>query len=169
MAAIDKRAEAQGTAARRARAGKTKAFGSDASQPAAGAVNTFHARILLADDDPDMRKMVARSLRRSGYQVVEVSDGNELLQHLNNGVVPSHYEEPDLVVSDIRMPGQSGIEVLAGLRRANWAMPVILITAFGDRATHEESRRLGAAIVLDKPFEMDELMHAVEAIVPPRF
>jgi CheY-like chemotaxis protein len=129
----------------------------------------YQAYVLLADDDPDMRQMIARRLRRAGYRVKEVADGGQLLKHLGNEKLRRLYEEPDLVISDIRMPGLSGLEVLGILRQADWAMPVILITAFGDRQTHDDARRLGAATLLDKPFELDDLMYAVRSILPPRF
>lgn len=64
------------------------------------------------------------------------------------------------------MPGCGGLEVLARMRRVEWSTPVILITAFGDAETHTEACRLGAARVLDKPFDVDELCLAARAIVP---
>jgi len=135
---------------------------------AVGSDGKYQAHVLLADDDTDMRHMIARSLRRAGYSVVEVEDGTQLLEHLGDDLLESRYQEPDLIVSDIRMPGVTGLEMLGNLRRSDWAMPVVLITAFGDDQTHEESKRLGATLV-DKPFELDELLHAVRAILPPRF
>lgn len=127
------------------------------------------ARVLLAEDDPDMRALLARALRRIGYSVVEVQDGLALLQRVRSGLDDEHDVAPDLIISDIRMPGCSGLEVLAGLRACDWAMPVILITAFGDEAAHAEARRLGAALLLDKPFDLDDLLHVAQAIIPPRF
>ena len=61
----------------------------------------------------------------------------------------------------------TGLEVLARLCAAPGGPPVILVTAFGDRATHAEAARLGAVAVLDKPFELDELCRAAMAIVAP--
>ncbi len=120
------------------------------------------ARVLLAEDDDEMRKMVASALRKDGYEVIEVRDGWQLLQYLATHRLKSDSDElVDLLISDIRMPGRNGLDVLAGLRWADWAMPVILITGFGDRQTHAEARRLGAAAVFDKPFELDDLRTAV--------
>ena len=62
-----------------------------------------------------------------------------------------------LLISDIRMPGKNSLDVLAGIRWADWSLPVILITAFADAKTNAEARRLGAAMVFDKPFELKEL------------
>ena len=76
-------------------------------------------------------------------------------------------EVPDLVISDIRMPGYSGFEVLAGLRRADRRTPFILITALGEHETYAEARRLGATFIFHKPFEVDDLRTAVLNLVPP--
>jgi DNA-binding response OmpR family regulator len=58
------------------------------------------------------------------------------------------------------------MEVLRYLRKSDWTMSVIMITAFGDKQTHEEARQLGTAAVLDKPFDVDDLVHAARSIVP---
>jgi len=65
------------------------------------------------------------------------------------------------------LPGFTGLELLAELRKSDWAFPVVLITAFGDETLHLEGKRLGAAMVLDKPFDIEELVVAVRLLVPP--
>jgi DNA-binding response OmpR family regulator len=125
-------------------------------------------RILLAEDDKEMRHLLASVLSRDGWQVIEAQDGCELLQYIGSLLLRSRDAIAlDLVISDVRMPGRSGLDVLAGLRRADWATPFILITAFGSDELHREARRLGAAAVFDKPFEIDELRAAVLRLVPP--
>jgi len=117
--------------------------------------------ILLAEDDPDMRRMLASSLRQD-YEVVEVSDGDEALTWLGPGVLDGDSERlPALIVSDIRLPYFSGLEILEGMQLASRRVPVILITGFGDTETHAAARQLGAQQVLDKPFEIRELLDAV--------
>jgi DNA-binding NtrC family response regulator len=74
----------------------------------------------------------------------------------------------DAIVSDIRMPGTSGLAILEGLNECQSAMPVILITAFGDRDTHERARQLGVVAVFDKPFDMADLLAALHRVVPPQ-
>jgi DNA-binding response OmpR family regulator len=135
--------------------------------PNAGAKVGWNSRILLAEDNDDMRAMLASVLRRDGYLVIEAKDGRELVKHLTlHGA--GEASDIDLVISDVRMPGASGLDVLAGLREIDWSMPVILITAFGSADTKERAGQLGAAILLDKPFELEELRHAVRSVVPPR-
>jgi CheY-like chemotaxis protein len=115
-------------------------------------------RILLAEDQPEMRSLLCGMLAREGYEVVVAQDGPGLIQTLIAGLTEDGDAWiPDLIISDVRMPGFSGLEVLARLRRESWAMPVVLITAFGDQELHDEVARLGGACVLDKPFELEQL------------
>jgi DNA-binding response OmpR family regulator len=124
-------------------------------------------RILLAEDDYDMRKLLTWSLSKSGYEVIECPDGIHLLDHVRTFFPPAEPEDFDLIISDIRMPGITGLEVLEGTREYKEFPPMILITAFGDEETHEQARRLGAVAIFDKPFEIDDLLTKVREIVPP--
>ncbi len=119
-------------------------------------------RILLAEDDRAMRQLLAVALRGEGYEVVEAEDGFELVDYLRcPPTVEGRSRRFDLVVSDIRMPILSGMDALKCMRDSDPTTPMILITAFGDPRTHAEARRLGANLVLDKPFQMEELKTAV--------
>ena len=116
-------------------------------------------RVLLAEDDDAFRRLLAGALRRGGFEVIEARDGRELVDRLASllpGAGPSDGMPIDLIVSDIRMPGITGLDVLDKLRLADWATPVILITAFGDNATRAEAIRLGATM-FDKPFDLSDL------------
>ena len=107
------------------------------------------------------------ALVRDGYEVIEVANGPALIHALISGLLEEQTRAPDLIITDVRMPGMTGMEVLARLRREAWSIPFILITAFGDEALHKEAERLGAARVLDKPFEMEELLAAVHRVLNP--
>jgi len=125
--------------------------------------------VLVADDDEDMRALVATTLREDGYLVREARDGAELLTRLEEALDdPS--ARPDVVVSDVLMPGLSGLGVLNALRRAQQDVPVILITVLTDETIHVVARRLGAVGVLHKPFDIDDLrtaiIHACRAFGP---
>ena len=69
--------------------------------------------------------------------------------------------EYDLIISDIRMPGVTGLEVLEGASQTDGFPPMILITAFGNEETHEQAERLGAVAFLDKPFEIELMIETV--------
>ena len=118
-------------------------------------------RILLAEDDAEMRALVSGDLRRAGYGVVECADGAALLQRLDsaNRTVGLGV---DLVVADVRMPELTGLEVLECVRRADPFTPYIVVTAFGSAETRRAAERLGALAVLDKPFEIKDLLRLVE-------
>jgi len=126
-------------------------------------------RVILAEDDEELRSLLAGVLRRDGYDVVEASSGLELLELLadllqRRGSVPCC----ELVVTDIRMPGATGLQVLETLRHRDWATPLMVITAFGDEQAHAEARRLGVAAMFDKPFDLDDFRMAVWNLLSPR-
>ena len=122
--------------------------------------------ILLAEDDKEMRSLLALMLRKEGYRVCECRDGLSLLDMLSSFFLPG--EEPenfDLIISDIRMPGVTGMEILTGSNELDNFPPIILITAFGDKETHVQAERFGAAALFDKPFDIDEMLKMVRAIL----
>ncbi len=132
----------------------------DADDPA---VALFDPVVLLAEDDPNMRRLMARALRRDGYHVVELDSGASLDAEARRlealGSVPS------LIVSDIRMPGMSGLEVLRRVRALGWEIPIVLVTAFGDEETLNDAARDGATVVFSKPFDLDDLRLACRLFV----
>jgi len=137
--------------------------------PAPGAPPRRQPLVLLAEDDAEFRHLLATVLAEEGYEVVEAEDGLALLASIEDTLtVRRERPEAFLVVADVRMPGLTGLDVLTILRCANWATPVILITAFGDEATHAEGRELGAVAVFDKPFNVDALRATVLETIPPR-
>lgn len=115
-------------------------------------------RVLVAEDDREMSAVLTESLAADGYEVLPVETGTEALAVLfyRVGSAP-----PDAAVMDVRMPGLTGLQVLSALRRSGSDLPVIIITAFGEDAVHEEAAALGAARVFDKPFDIDELCGAL--------
>jgi CheY-like chemotaxis protein len=125
-------------------------------------------RILLAEDDLEMRRLIADTLRRAGYEVIEARNGGELLDQLTGWLVDDQRPVPfDLVISDQRMPGFTGLGVLEGLRAFAGAPPFILITAFGGSEFAAEACRAGARAVLDKPFELPDLLATVARLIGP--
>jgi len=124
--------------------------------------------ILLAEDDKEMRSLLALMLKKEGYQVCECTDGLSLLDMLASFFLPSEeHEHFDLIISDIRMPGVTGMEILMGSNELDNFPPMILITAFGDKETHLQAERLGAVALFDKPFDIDEMLKTVRTILLP--
>lgn len=124
------------------------------------------ARVLVSEDEAEMRTLLMIALRREGYDVTACPDGDTLLDEL--AAAACQGEHYDLVISDIRMPGLTGMQVLWGLHGWPGLPDVILITAFGDAETHATAHRLGAAAVLDKPFEPETLLAKVREVLARR-
>ena len=112
------------------------------------------SRILIVDDEQSMRQMVAIALRQEGYDVVIAEDGEVASRELQANKV-------DVVVSDIKMPGLNGIDLLRFARENSPATEVILMTAYTSTESAIEALRLGAYDYISKPFEIDDLKATV--------
>ncbi|MEX1128017.1 MAG: sigma-54 dependent transcriptional regulator, partial [Vicinamibacterales bacterium] len=109
------------------------------------------ARVLVVDDEPSMRQMLSFALRREGYDVTTAEDGRTALQALEDGVF-------DIVITDVRMPELSGVDLLREARRLDPSVSVIMMTAYGSKETVLEALRLGATDYVEKtPNLRDEL------------
>ena len=108
------------------------------------------SRVLVVDDEQSMRNMLAIALKQEGYEVVTAEDGEAARREIEASSV-------DLIVSDIRMPGLDGIEVLRFAREHTPGTEVILVTAHASTASAVEALRLGAYDYVTKPFDIDEL------------
>lgn len=123
------------------------------------------ARILLAEDEPDMRDMLASALTADGFEVVVAENGAMLFEEIGLLLYRGEAIPADLIISDERMPGMLGSEILSAIRRARWPTPFILITAFGDEALHKRAEALGASVVVDKPFDIDVFRQIVLSVL----
>lgn len=120
--------------------------------------------ILVAEDDTELRGLLTSLLRREGFDVADVPTGTAV-RELARAVAEGRAARPDLVVMDVRMPGVSGLELLGELRRAGWALPIVIMTAFGDEKLHHDASEAGASAVLDKPFDLDDLKREVHRLI----
>ena len=119
-------------------------------------------RLLVAEDDEALRGLIVETLRNDGFQVIEAKHGLELLEVLEPALFEGREDgRPDLIISDYHMPGCTGMSILAGINSIGLNIPFIVITAFGDEATHTKARTLGAVAVLNKPFTLEDLRTAV--------
>jgi DNA-binding NtrC family response regulator len=115
-----------------------------------------HPHILLAEDDEALRELLDFALTRAGYLVTCCTNGLDLLERLEEG------DPFDLIISDLRMPALTGLEVLETQLEKRQQTPFICMTAFGDRNTHEQAKSLGAAATIDKPFDLDKMIELVK-------
>jgi CheY-like chemotaxis protein len=117
-----------------------------------------NARILVAEDDPDLRAMMVLALEQAGFEVVEVSDGAELIERMAGSLeADGSLDRFDVIVSDICMPGYTALDVLAAAQRLLVRTPILLVTAIVDWQLRERALRLGAAEVLFKPVDPEAL------------
>ncbi|HXU01895.1 MAG TPA: response regulator [Polyangia bacterium] len=115
-------------------------------------------RILLANGDPELRRLIGMVLRSDGHEIVEAGDGSELLEAIAPLVIDG--DRPfDLIISAQAMPGLPGVSVLAGLRSRGRRTPFVLLT--GHPVVQSQARRLGA-VVLDRPFDAATIRRAVQ-------
>src|SRR5207244_3165487 len=129
-----------------------------AGAPAAGhrmsatetAADRRPARILVVDDERSIRELLAIVLRREGYEVLLAENGRSAIETLER-------EPVDILISDIKMPDLSGVEVLRAAKQIDSDILGIMITAFASTDTAVEAMRLGACDYLSKPFDIDLL------------
>src|ERR1700741_3319738 len=112
-------------------------------------------RILIADDHDALRRGLARGLAEAGHEVDEASNGNAAIERLHDG----YY---DIVLSDLKMGGSDGLDVLRPTRAMHPATGVILMTAFGSVTTAVEAMKIGAFDSVQKPFEIEEMEVKIE-------
>src|SRR5437660_3301434 len=119
------------------------------------------AMLLIADDDPGLRESLERTLTREGYRVILASDGNAALERLQAGGV-------DLVLTDLKMPGLSGIELLRAVKAIASEVDVILLTAFGTVEEAVKAMKEGAYDFLTKPFQRAQLLRLIRQALERR-
>jgi len=122
----------------------------------AGAVKPAGERkILIVDDDADLLNLLAEGLAFLGAAVLQATDGRAALELVKR-------EKPDVIISDIRMPILDGLEMMTILNEMGRQIPIIFMTGFGDSRTRRRSFSLGSFDFLEKPMDMDRLIHAVQ-------
>src|SRR5580692_7290335 len=114
------------------------------------------ARILIVDDQEMIRDSLAATLARDGHEVIAAGDGPAAVAKLSNGT------RFDLLISDMKMPKMTGIELLAEAKRLRPEMPVVLMTAFATVSTAVEAMKLGAYDYIQKPFDGEEIKLLVD-------
>ena len=122
---------------------------------------TPHERILVVDDEEQMRDLLVKVLERKGYQVSVCGNGVDALAFLER-------EPADLVVTDVRMPGLSGMEALRAIKELNPDIVVIIMTAFGSIDQAVQAVKEGAYDYINKPFKIDEMLLTIEKALEER-
>ena len=120
------------------------------------------AKVFVVDDDPSIRRSLERLLRAAGHAVETFVSARQFLER-------GDLAAPGCLVLDVRMPGQSGLDLQQVLEAAGHHIPVIFITGHADQPLAQQAMRAGAVSLLNKPFDGQELLDAIRrALGPPR-
>ena len=115
-------------------------------------------RILIIEDDEEMRSLLKDSLEEEGFETDSVSNGSDAFRKL--------VKEPfNLILTDVRMPGLTGLDILPGIKKLQPEVPVIVITAFGSEEVYRRSIERGAAVYLEKPIRTNKLKTLIHEMV----
>jgi DNA-binding response OmpR family regulator len=120
------------------------------------------AKVLIIDDEPQVRRLIRQMLTRAGHDVAEASDGAE-------GLASVRADLPDIIITDIMMPNKEGIETIRDVRREAPELPILVISGNpGSDLYMQMARMLGAHAALAKPFRSSELLRAVDDLLTTR-
>src|SRR6478609_527383 len=118
-------------------------------------------QVLIVDDEPNLRKILAAQLSRDGYDVLTAEDGEQGLATLREHHI-------DLVITDLKMPKVDGMQLMREALREEPELPIVMITAHGTVDTAVEALKLGAFDYLTKPFDKDEVRQVVAKALKTR-
>lgn len=127
--------------------------------------STGNGRVLVVDDEPDIRKVVRMTLQKAGYDVLEAENGEKAIEAINTG---ENRLMLDVVICDIRMPKINGIEAIAYFRKEYPRVPLIVLTGFPDTDMATTLLREGVVDYLVKPVEGEKLRAAVKRAMDQR-
>lgn len=132
-----------------------------AKEPPVGTArwNAMTPTILVVEDEKLLRWSIGRRLAEAGYEVRDASCGREAL----DWIARRHEERIDLVLLDVVLPDANGLDLLRSIKDSERGCPVILMTAYGTRETVSEALEHGAAQVVGKPFDIDEVVRLVDS------
>src|SRR4030065_2557329 len=115
-------------------------------------------RILVVEDDAEMKSLLKDFFEEDRFEIDSVSNGSEAFRKIAR-------EPFDLIITDIRMPGLTGLDILPGIKKLQPEVSIIVITAFGSEEVHRKALDRGASAYLEKPIRMDELRKLIHNMV----
>ncbi len=120
------------------------------------------AKLLIVEDDPQVRDMLHQTLEQEGYEIEEAEDGRQAIRQYQE-------KQPDLVITDIIMPGKDGVEAIHSLRREHPDVKIIAISGGSANISGDDllqtAKKLGASRVFSKPVDLEELSKAVAEVI----
>ena len=128
--------------------------------------NMAKEHILVVDDEQNMRNTLAFILETANYHVTTAAEGRSALDQI---LAAREGDRPvGLLITDMRLPGLTGLQLIDELNYLKIKIPVLVITAYGDRSLLLELERTGCADYLDKPFDYKELVRRVDSLMEKR-
>lgn len=115
-------------------------------------------RILVVEDDKELRELFCTVLLENGYEPIPATDGEDALRHLEHTYI-------DLIISDVMMPNMDGFELTKTLRESNYTIPILIITAKQSMTDKQEGFRLGTDDYMVKPIDVNEMVWRVSALL----
>jgi len=112
-------------------------------------------RVMVVDDQVGIRALLAEVVKQQDFQVVLAGNAREAIAKFSE-------DPPDLILLDDKLPGMSGLELLRKIRETHPHLPVVLMTAYGERDIEEEAKRLGVHAFLAKPFDIEHLKELLD-------
>lgn len=125
------------------------------------AERTATRHVVVADDHAPMRAMLAKALSKRGFRVDTAENGDALLEVIDQTRPP-----PDVAITDVYMPGRDGLSAASTLREAYPDLHIIVVSAFRSAEVDARARSIGVDAILDKPFDILELIDLVESLEP---
>ena len=122
-------------------------------------------RVLVVDDEPEVRKIVHLALEKNGYDVVEAEDGEKAIEAIRSGDNPLL---TDVIICDVRMPKINGVEAVAFFREQFPSVPIIVLTGYPDMQLATSFIKQGVMEYLVKPVEKEKLLEAVDKAIANR-
>jgi two-component system response regulator (stage 0 sporulation protein F) len=113
---------------------------------------------MIIEDDEEMRSLLKDFFKEEGFETDSVSNGLDALQKLSTNHI-------DLIISDVRMPGLTGLDILPRIRRLKPETPIIIITAYGSEEVRRKSLERGATAYLEKPIHLSTLRTLIREMV----
>jgi DNA-binding NtrC family response regulator len=120
--------------------------------------NPVKARVLVVDDEADLRMLLEHAVAKAGYEVVTASDGEEAISLLVK-------RKFDIVLLDIQMPNTNGIEVLKYIQKNTPTTKTIMLTGYADLKHAMEAREFGAQDFISKPYKVEEILYTITRLL----